>query len=147
MRIGVLGTSVSSGGTIGGATVGTPDITGVIIGGGGGQGSAPATTTYGLTPSGDTIACPPGYPYDPATQDCLGYIGSPGDVARTILQSDIDACTSGGGTWVDGQCIIPVSVPVPTPVPSNQLITGINNNVLYAAAGLLLVMALMGGKR
>ena len=141
MRIGVLSATNPSG-----------DITGVIVSGG--AGSAPPTTTYGLTPTGDTIACPPGYPYDPGIQDCLGYIGSPGDTARTILQADIDACISASGTWANGQCVIPSTSPVapvaPTPAPapaSTQLITGINNGVLYAAGALLLLMTLMGGRR
>jgi len=145
MRIGVisLGTAVSSGGTIGGATIppGAPDITGTITTGG--AGSAPPRMTSGPSATGDTIVCPPGYPYDPAIQDCLGYVGSPADVARQILQADIDACVSGGGTWIDGQCIAQVSQ-----IPgTKQLIAGIDNTVLYAAGGILLLMILMGARR
>lgn len=144
MRIGVLSATVQP-------PLNAPDITGTIVGGG--QGSAPPTTTYGLDVNGNTLICPPGYPYDPGTQDCLGYVGSPGDTARTILQADIDACISAGGTWVNGQCVIPSTSPStpalsPAPAPvSTQLISGINNGVLYAAGALLLLMTFMGARR
>lgn len=147
MRIGVLsalGTSVSQGGTIGGATTGQPDITGTIV-------SSPPIynngASYGLNNAGDTIYCPPGFPYDATIKDCRGYAGSPVDVAAQGLQAQIDACSSGGGTWdsVNGVCVFPVNTP-PVPVPT-QLIAGIDNKVLYGAAGLLLFLSFMGGRR
>lgn len=147
MRIGVLGlgTSVSQGGTIGGATLGNqtpPDITGTIV-------SSPPIynngATYGTNNAGDTIYCPPGFPYDATIKDCRNYAGSPADVAAQGLQAQMDACSSGGGTWdpVNGLCVFPTANP-PT---STQLIAGIDNRVLYGAAGLLLLLAFMGGRR
>lgn len=153
MRIGVLGAASMACATLDPSSplytqygCGIPDITGTITSGG--QGSAPPTVTYGIDVNGNTISCPPGYPYDPGTKDCLGYAGSPTDLARIQLQADIDACTSGGGNWLSGECVMPVS-PAPTPAPpvAGQLIQGVSNTVLYAGAGLLLVLALIGGRR
>lgn len=105
---------------------------------------APANvTTYGVDTAGDTLVCPPGFPYDSTLKDCKGYTGSPVDVAAMALQASMDVCTSGGGTWDQ---INNVCVPAQAPA-STQLITGIDNTVLYAAGGLLLLMIFMGGRR
>lgn len=150
MRIGVLGASVSQGGTIGGATVGTqapPDITGTIVSGDGNTGIVPGTQlpggfTTGPSVTGDTLMCPPGFPYDYTIHDCSNYAGSPADRAALELQASIDVCLSGGGTWNGAQCVSPQ-----VPVQNTQLITGIDNRVLYAAGALLLLMTFMGGRR
>jgi len=134
MRLGVL------------AADGTVDITGTITGGGGGTGSG--ITTYGLDVNGNTLACPPGYPYDPGVMDCIG--NNPADTAALEAQAQMDACTSGGGSWNLGtnSCVPGPSgilTPGPSPAPS-QLIAGIPNMALYIAGGVVL-FALLKGRR
>ena len=116
------------------------DIVGTISGG---TGSGGGNVTYGLDVNGNTLACPAGYPYDPTTKDCIG--ANPADVTAQQLQADMDACTSGGGTWnlSTNACVSPAPPPGQTP-PS--LIAGIPNAALYVAGGLLL-FALVAGKK
>lgn len=118
------------------------DITGTVVSAG--AGTASPNTTYGLDVNGNTLACPPGYPYDPGTKDCIG--NNPADVAALEAQALMDACTSGGGTWNLGtnSCVTPGG-PAQVIVPSS-LIAGIPNAALYIAGGLLL-FALMAGKK
>lgn len=121
------------------------DITGTISSVG--AGTAQPVTTYGPNVAGDTLSCPPGYPYDPGIKDCLGYAGSPADVAAQEAQALIDACASGGGSWNLGtnSCVMPGGGSVPVIVPSS-LIPGIPNAALYIAGGVVL-FALFAGKR
>lgn len=144
MRIGVLGVAVSSGGTIGGATA--PPITGTIVSSDNNSGIIPGTQlsngyTSGPSVTGDTLVCPPGYPYDYTIHDCSGYAGSPADKAALELQASIDVCISGGGMWDGAKCVSPVNA------HANQLISGIDNTVLYATGGILLLMIFMGARR
>lgn len=141
MRIGVLSAT-------------TPDITGTIVSGGNQDtGIIPGTqlsggATSGPTVSGDTLVCPPGYPYDYNIHDCSKYSGSPVDTAQLTLQASIDVCTSGGGTWDSVNNVCVPSTPAASQAPAaNQLISGIDNTVLYAAGGLLLLMIFMGARR
>ncbi len=152
MRIGVLGASVSSGGTIGGATVG-PD------------------STLNMTPG----PCPAGYQLDDTGQVCLptGAIenidgsstpscipqGSMGPLApgQTFCPAPVPSsslpsqgyCPAGTALYQNSVCL-PLTSPqwnqVPV-TPVSQIIPGIDNNLLYAAGGVLLVMLLMGGHR
>lgn len=95
--------------------------------------------TSGPSSSGDTLMCPPGYPYDYVIHDCHGYAGSPADVAAQTQQAGYDACASGGGTWDPtlSRCVMP---------GSGQWITGIPNGALYVA-GAILALTLFMGKR
>jgi len=96
--------------------------------------------------AGDSVICPPGYPFDETIKDCKGYVGSPADVAASQLQASIDICQSGGGTWDMGNG---VCVPVPV-IDATQLIPGVPNWALYTVGGFLgymLLMNTMGGRR
>ena len=119
------------------------DVTGTIVSTG--AGSAGGNTTYGLDVNGNTLSCPPGYPYDPTTKDCIGT--NPADVAAQEAQALMDACTSGGGTWNLGtnSCVMPGGGSVAIPIQTS-LIAGVPNAALFVAGGLLL-FALMVGKR
>lgn len=127
-------------GTVGIGRIGT-DATIVIAGGDGyvDPGIVPGTPqsggyTSGPSPDGDTLMCPPGFPYDYSIHDCHGYSGSPGDVQEMTLQAAMDVCTSGGRQWIDGRCA--------TPAGANQLIPGVPNVATYAVIGLLAFVAL-----
>ena len=111
-----------------------------------GQSPGPTGTTYGVNAAGDSVICPPGYPFDETIKDCKGYVGSPADVAASQLQASIDICQSGGGTWDMGNG---VCVPVPV-IDATQLIPGVPNWALYTVGGFLgymLLMNTMGGRR
>lgn len=151
MRIGVLGDSVSSGGTIGGATIGPGSVL--------------------ANPPGP---CPAGYQLDDTGQICLPTgavetIGGDGTVPPCIPQGSMGPlatgqtycpvptppgsapqagnCPPGTGLYQNSVCL-PLTSPqwnqVPVPV-STQLISGIDNSVLYAAGGILLLMLFVGG--
>jgi len=119
------------------------DVTGTIVSNG--AGGAGGVTTYGLDVNGNTLSCPPGYPYDPSIQDCIGT--NLADVAAQEAQALMDACTSGGGSWNLGSnsCVMPGGGTVPVIVQSS-LIAGVPNAALYVAGGLLL-FALVAGKK
>lgn len=130
-------------GTVGIGRVGV-DETITIIGGGDGSGGndiVPGTPqsggyTSGPAANGDTLMCPPGFPYDYGIHDCSGYAGSPGDVAELTLQAAMDVCTSGGRQWdmANNRCM--------NPVADGQIIPGIPNLAVYFVGGLLLLTAL-----
>lgn len=94
--------------------------------------------TSGPSTSGDTLMCPPGFPYDYSIHDCHGYAGSAQDVASQNQQASFDVCGSGGGMWSEAlnRCVM----------PSTGLVSGIPNSALMIAGGILLV-ALIAGKR
>src|SRR5882724_8815913 len=93
--------------------------------------------TSGPSISGDTLMCPPGFPYDYSIHDCHGYAGSAQDVASQNQQASFDVCGSSGGTWneVLNRCVM----------PSTGLVSGIPNSALMIAGGILL-LALIAGK-
>lgn len=153
MRIGVLGVAVSSGGTIGGATIGPG-------------------STIGVTPG----PCPPGYQLDDTGQVCLPVgaienVGGGGSTPPCIPQGSMGPlapgqtfcpaplppstpasqgyCSPGTGLYQNAVCI-PLTSPlwnqVPV-IPPAQLISGIDNSYLYIAGGVLLLMMMMGGHR
>jgi len=95
--------------------------------------------TSGPSTSGDTLMCPPGFPYDYTIHDCHNYAGSAQDVLAQQRQASYDVCASGGGTWSEAlnRCVMPGT-------PS--LISGIPNSALMIAGGILLV-ALIAGRR
>ena len=118
------------------------DVTGTIVSTG--AGSASGNVTYGIDVNGNTLSCPPGYPYDPTIKDCIGV--NPADVAAQEAQALMDACTSGGGTWNLGSnsCVMPGGGSAPVIVQSS-LIPGVPNAALFVAGGLILFAML--GKR
>ncbi len=118
------------------------DVTGTIVSSG--AGTAGAVTTYGLDVNGNSLSCPPGYPYDPTIQDCIGT--NPADVAAQEAQALMDACTSGGGSWNLGtnSCVMPGGGVAPV-IVSTSMIPGVPNSVLYIAGGLLLFAMVAGG--
>ncbi len=94
--------------------------------------------TTGPSQTGDTLMCPPGFPYDYVIHDCHGYAGSAQDVTSQQRQADYDVCGSGGGVWDEtlNRCVM----------PSSSLISGIPNSALVIAGGILLV-TLIAGRR
>ena len=154
MRIGVLGASVSSGGTIGGSTIG--------------PGSTLATLPG---------PCPPGYQIDDTGQICLpvGAIENIGGGVPTSTPPCIPSGSMGplavgqtycpkplppGTTASQGFCppgtdlyqnsvCIPLTSPlwnqVPVPPVAVTLIPGVPDWVLYTVGGLMLFTALRGG--
>lgn len=95
--------------------------------------------TTGPSTSGDTLMCPPGFPYDYSIHDCHGYAGSAQDVASQNQQASFDVCGSNGGVWSEAlnRCVMP---------GAGQLISGIPNSALAIAGGIL-VLAMVMGKR
>lgn len=152
MRIGVLGASVSQGGTIGGATIGPGSTIGVTPG--------PCPTGYQLddtgqiclpvgaieTTGGETI--PPCIPKGSMGPLATGQTYCPEPLPPNTPASE-GYCPAGTGLFQNSVCI-PLSSPMWNQIPvtaPKQLISGIDNNLLYAAGGLLLVFVLMGGRR
>lgn len=136
MRLGVLAEDGSA-----------PDAVVTVVSSGEGTSVIPGTQmaegyTSGPSVTGDTLVCPPGYPYDYGIHDCSGYAGSPADTTTQQLQADIDACQSGGWVWDEAlrRCIYP------TQTTAGQLISGIPNSALLIAGGVLL-FALIAGKK
>lgn len=156
MRIGVLGVAVSSGGTIGGSTIGPGSPLATLPG--------PCPSGYQLDDTGQV--CLPtgaienigGSSLGVSTPPCIpqGSVG-PLQPGQTFCPAPLPPgtpvsqgfCPPGTGLFQESVCI-PLNSPlwnqIPVTVPT-QLISGISNNLLYAAGGLLLVFMFMGGRR
>ena len=97
------------------------------------------SATYGIDSAGDTLYCPPGFPYDAGIKDCKGYSGSPVNVTTEQLQAAIDACASGGGVWNTDYLRCINSNP-----QSDTIIPGVPDWALYAVGGVLALVAFKG---
>lgn len=102
--------------------------------------------TYGTTPTGDTLVCPPGQPWDAAMQDCSGAPCLP------MIQNLDGSYSLPSGPLAPGQSVCP---PPPSITPAlfttgptaKTIITGVPDWVVYAGVGALILTLAMGGRR